>query len=88
MKSVVAIVLLEIVGYVVKREGAVANSVHVTPGDGIVDGMAGIDSWEGSVSEGPGRLGSGGGGTVVCGIVVAKNDITLDSVLVLDEEVC
>lgn len=33
-------------------------------------------------------MGSGGGFTVVGGVVVAKDDITLDTVLVLDKEVC
>jgi hypothetical protein len=34
-----------------------------------------------------GRLGVGGGRTVVGGVVVPKDDITLDTVLVLDKEV-
>lgn len=87
MERVVAIVLLEVVGHVVQREGAVADTVGVAAGNSVVDGVAGVDGWGGLVFGGFGGLGGGGGGTVVCGVVVAKDDITLDTVLVLDKEV-
>ena len=47
VERVVTIVLLEMVGHVVQREGAVADAVGVAAGDGVVDGVAGVDGWGG-----------------------------------------
>lgn len=88
VERVITVVLLEVVGHVVEREGAVADTVDVAPRDGVVNRVAGVDSWGRLVLGSWEGLGGGGGFTVVGGVVVSKDDITLDTVLVLDKEVC
>lgn len=61
VKGVGAVVLLEVVGHAVEREGAVADAVGVAAGDGVVDGVAGVDGWEGLVLGDFGEVGGGGG---------------------------
>lgn len=60
VERVITVVLLEVVGHVVEREGAVADAVDIAPRDGVVNRVAGVDSWGRLVLEACGGWGVAG----------------------------